>query len=303
MPRASLVIQTFSDAYVHNFARFVHRALRTYLDPDAALVLCDQIDGTEHPEGLIFIIGENFRPFTRRPGCRYVLMNLSVVTLLGNPLDTSLNGYRQMWRKRRMLSRKLPLIDVLLDYYPPQTRALQRQISCPVFGFDVALATSEAPLPAAARDFDVCFVGGINDRRRTILDRISAQGAVLSPSSGAPIEDIAAASRICLNIHSERSNHLEVPRIVAALSRGTPVVSEASYGLQDLTGGRDFVAESRLSDLPERIGAMLSDPARLSRLGEDCHAWYRDDYLIRAERNWQELCLNLSEMPSRLAAE
>ena len=293
MRRATLIVQTFSLSYVENFVRYLYGVLQRHLDPDALLVVCDEIDEADHPDGVILVIGENFRPFRRRPGCRYAFVNLSVVTLLGNPLSASLLGHRQVFRKRRMLNAKLPLFDVLLDYYPPQTRKLQRQLPIPVLGFDVAIAAAR-PLPMAERDFDVCFVGGMTARRKQVLDELARRGLALSPQSGAPIEDIAARSRCCLNVHTERSNHLEIPRLVAAFSRGCPVVTETSFGLSDIAADR-FASEYRLPALADGVEAMLADPDRLRRLGADCAAWYRDTYLPRAEARWAEICGNIAE--------
>ena len=307
MRRATLVVQTFSLFYVRNLVSHIHDALRRHLDPDAALVICDEIDQAAHPEGVVFIIGEKFRPFRRRPGCRYVLLNLSVVTPLGNPFAASIRGHRQVLKKRRLLREKLPLVDMLLDYYPPQTRALRRRVGIPVMGFDAAVAP-RSPVPMSERAYDVCFVGGMNPRRKAVLDRIEARGFVLSPHEGEPIEDIAARSRCCLNIHTERSNHLEVPRLVAALSTGCPVVTETSFGLASFGAG-EFVDQRPLTALDDGVAAMLSDRDRLRRLGESCAAWYRETYLPRAEARWKDICDTLRQMeapaptrgPSQLA--
>lgn len=293
MPRASLVIQRYSDVYVHNFARFVHDALRKSIDSEAPLFLPDEIDDADYPEGLVFLIGEKFRPFARRPGCRYVYLNLSVVSALGNLFMTSLDGHRVIRRKRRLLAEKLPLIDVLLDYYPPQTEVLSRRLDLPVLGFKVAL-TPRAPLPAEARMHDICFVGGVNDRRREVLDRLASQGARLSPSEGAPIEEIAAVSRLCLNIHAERSRHLETPRIAAALSVGTPVLTETSHAPGSLAG-HAFIVERSRAGLAEAALELLADPERLSALGQEAAAWYREVYFPGAERAWRDLCQRLCD--------
>lgn len=296
MSRAALVVQTFSLAYVENFVGYLHGILQRHLDADAELVVCDGLDTADHATGLVFVIGENFPPFSRRTGCTYVFLNLSVVTRLGNPLSASLRGHRQVRRKRRMLEAKLPLFDVLLDYYAPQTAVLAHRMPLPVMGFDVAIAATD-PVPMADREFDVCFVGGLTPRRQAVLDEMRAAGLVLSPQSGAPIEQIAARSRCCLNVHTERSNHLEVPRLVAALSTGCPVVTERSFGLATLGAGA-LVDERRFSDLAAGVRDMLADAARLERLGEGSAAWYRDLYLPRAEENWKAVCQRLVSIAS-----
>lgn len=297
MPHASLVVQRFSDAYVRNFARFVLDALRRSIDPDAALFLPDEVDDAAYPDGLVFLIGEKFKPFERRPGCRYIYLNLSVISWLGNPFAISLDGHRVIRRKRQLLAQKLPQIDVLLDYYPAQTARLARELDLPVLGFDVAMAP-RSPLRREHRQHDVCFVGGLNERRRTVLNPLSAKGVQLSPHEGAPIEDIAAASRLCLNIHAERSRHLETPRIAAALSVGTPVLTETSYGAGAFAG-HGFIVDRPLGQLASTALSLLEDPDRLAALGADAAAWYGEVYYPGALASWESLCQRITEQTSR----
>ncbi len=290
MPRAALIIQNFSNAYVCNIAQYIHNTLKEHIDPDALFLLCDEIDEAEHPDGtLVFLIGEQFRPFTRRAGCRYIYLNFSVVTVLGNPLGTGLAGLRAIRRKRRLLNAKLPLIDIVLDYYPPQTKVLQRKLPCPVMGFDVAISPPKDRVPMSERAYDVCFVGGLNDRRRAVCDAISAQGFVLSPSNNVIIEDVAAQSRCCLNVHAVRSHHYEAPRFIAALSTGTPTVSEHTFGLGALSNQK-FVVQESISRLSSAIKDMLAQPDLLEDLGHAGSNWYADQYLPNAERKWKDTC-------------
>ena len=288
MPSATLIVQDFSLGFVEQFVRYLHSVLQRNIDPDAQLIVCKEVGEAQHAPGLVFVIGENFRPFRRRKGCTYAFINLSVVTVLGGPFSASLKGHRQIQRKRRMLAAKSHLFDVLLDFYAPQTSALAVHSHVPVLGFDYAV---DAPAPDVApqRIYDVCFVGSMNTRRSRVLEDIASTGASLSPSSGAPIEDIAAQSACCLNIHTERSNHLEVPRIVAALSRGCPVVTERSYGLASLNAS-EFLTEQPLAKLSEAVTELLSNRNGLCVKSQKSAEWYRDYYLPRAETRWREIC-------------
>lgn len=287
MPSASLIVQDFSYGFVRRFVDYLHGVMQRHLNPDAALFISPQVDDAAYHEGLVFLIGENFPPFKRRQGCTYAYLNLSVVSPLGSPFSASLAGHRQVLRKRRMLAGKLPLIDVLLDYYPPQTVRLQRSLKLPVVGFDVAVEAADDRVERH-RDFDICFVGGMTVRRRRVLGDLQSRGFRLSPSHGAPIEDIAARSALCLNIHTERSNHLEVPRFVAALSTGCPVLTETSYGVAGLGAG-DVVVERPLAEVADTVSALLGDTDRLVALRRQCLSWYTSDYLPRAEARWQEV--------------
>ncbi|MEL7105814.1 MAG: hypothetical protein AAGM21_07835 [Pseudomonadota bacterium] len=286
MPRASLVVQDFSYGFVRRFVDYLHGVMQRHLDPHAGLLICHQVDAAAYPDGLVFLIGENFAPFERRKGCTYALLNLSVVSPLGSPFAASLAGHRQVFRKRRMLAGKLPLIDALLDYYPPQTKRLKHSLSLPVFGFDVAVAAASDRQPDP--DYDVCFVGAMTARRQRVLDDLKARGVRLSPSHGGPIEKFAAQSALCLNIHTERSNHLEVPRFAAALSTGCPVVTETSFGVADL-GAQDFVIERPLPQVADAVTALLGDKSRLERLQRDSLSWYKAHYLPRADARWRDV--------------
>jgi len=286
--RASLVVDRFSLTYVQKFTEYLHGVLRHHLDPDAAFLACDSVDEAQHPDGIVFLIGENLPPFRRRPGCRYVYLNFSVVSVLGSPFAASLSGHRQVFRKRRMLAARLPLYDMLLDFYAPQTRLLAHQLRLPVRGFDFAIAPVDAA-PVHERSHQACFVGGITDRRKAVLDALEEAGVALSPSSGAAVEELAAKSLCCLNIHAQRSNHLEVPRLVAAFAAGCPVVTESSYGLAEFCD-EDFVEERALSGIASAVEALLADPDRVQRLGKAAARWYRETYLPRAETRWRDLC-------------
>lgn len=287
MPNASLVVHDFSYGFVRRFVDHLHGLIRRHLDPQSELFICSEVDAAAYPDGLVFMIGENLPAFRRRPGCVYAYLNFSVVTLLGSPFAASLGGHRQVLRKRRMFSGKLPLIDMLLDYYPPQTARLETALSLPVMGFDVAVAPSQ-PDRTAPSEYDVCFVGSMTPRRRRVLDDIKAKGIRLSPSQGAPIEEVAARSDLCLNIHTERSNHLEVPRFVAALSTGCPMVSETSFGI-DALGAGDFVIERPLPSLADAVLESLQDRPRLQALQTQSLNWYRTQYLPRTEARWCEI--------------
>ncbi len=287
MSRATLVVHSFSFPYVEKFTRCLHDILRRHLDSQAQLLIVDNIDGASHDDGMVFVIGENFPGFRRRAGCFYAYLNLSVITLLGSPFAASLNGCRQVWRKRRMLQSKLPDFDVVLDYYPQQTVVLQEKLSVPVLGFDVVVPAKDR-VPLSDRVYDVCFVGGITKRRRRILDELGKLGLLLSEASGAPIEDFAALSRCCLNVHMERSNHLEIPRFLAAASAACPIVTEHSFGLGDFAVG-DFVDRRPYSELVSGIEEMLSNGSRLAERAAAAHSWYVDDYLVAAERRWADL--------------
>ncbi|MFV2053304.1 hypothetical protein [Aliiroseovarius sp. YM-037] len=291
-----LIVQDVSFAYVRNVALFIHRMLRQTFGEVAELIVCPELDDATYSDGaLIFVIGENFKRHQRRPRCRYVYLNFSVVEILGNPLSIGRAGWHMIRRKRAMLDEKSDLYDVLLDYYPPQTRVLARQWDMPVQGFDVAVHPKNLPatIPFPDRPFDVCFVGGMSERRRLVVDALKARGFTVSPHQDVVFEDAAAQSRCCLNIHSLRSNHLETPRIVGALAVGTPVVSEHSYGLGGLLP-EDLRRSARLGRLADAVEGLLNDAEWAALLGRRSQKWYAETYLSKAEENWRKICRDVA---------
>lgn len=298
MCRAYLIIQKVSFDHVSHVARFIHGTLRDSFGPDTNLIVCDQIDEADHVDNaIIFVIGEGFRPHTRRPGCTYVYLNFSIVAVMGNPLHMSKVGWSAIRRKRRMLIEKQAGFDVLLDYFGPQTLRLQRQMDMPVFGFGVAVdpGAINTSTPMSDRPFDVCFVGSMTPRRQKVMDALAALGLRVSPHSGVVYEDIAAQSRCCINIHAHRSNHLETPRIIGAMAAGIPVVTEPSYGLGELLPP-DLVTTSRLGHLPETVRGLLNKPDMLVRNQQAVRNWYEKIYLNQCRTQWASICLKVSDL-------
>ncbi|MEM7717665.1 MAG: hypothetical protein AAF222_00545 [Pseudomonadota bacterium] len=288
MNQAALVIHTFSHPFIKNVASFVHAMLRDTIDPEAKLLICDSVDDAQCSENTtIFLIGENFPLFQRRPDCRYVYLNFSVVSVLGSAWETGLQARRAILSKSRMLAKRLPLYDVVLDYYPPQTQVLQKKLNLPVLGFAVASPPNPKYTQMQDRAYDVCFVGNLSKRRQTVCEAIENLGFSLSPSTDIVIEDAAAQSRLCLNVHSVKSHHFETPRFVAAFSSGTPVVSEPSFAA-DMIIDRCHLLEEACSNIPARIQNLLSDQDQLDELGEAVHRWYTNTYFPNAQDSWRQ---------------
>jgi glycosyltransferase involved in cell wall biosynthesis len=296
MSQAALVVHTYSYPYIKNVARFIHETIKTFLDDNAALLICETVDAAPFDENtLVFVIGEKFAPFERRAGCTYIYLNFSVVTVLGRSWETGLKARRAIRTKRQMLTDRLPTVDIVLDYFPPQTRVLQRDLNTPVLGFTVATPKRTTFTPMKDRAYDVCFVGGLSQRRQVICDGIAARKMSLSPSHDIDIEDAAAASRVCLNVHSVKSHHLEIPRFVAALASGTPVVSEPSLGIHDIFDPHTAI-ECPYERLPQTIERLLAKHDALEALGRDAQDWHAKTYLPRAQSHWKNLIENVLEL-------
>lgn len=294
--RYYLVVHEVSLPYIRRTVDFLHSQLSQCCDEVTLLSVAGSVDeAVIDGPATVFVIGERLPPFTRRPGCFYVYFNFSVVAVIGNPLHMSLKGAKQIWTKRRLLGQKMAQADVIFDYYPAQTRILQKRLPKPVFGFLPCSARPDAAeIPMADRAYDLCFVGGVTPRRQRVLDQAEAAGLRLSPARGHDLEDLTAQSRCTLNIHMQVSNHLEIPRIVGSLSTSTPVVTEHSHGLAEIVDSPS-VQPGRAQDLIPMAQDLLADSAALETLRQRAHEAY-DSYHQRASAALATSCREVQRM-------
>ena len=297
--RAYLIIQSLSYEHVRNIAHFIHRRLQVCFGEDACLVRTDEIDAVDYDENaVVLVIGERFRRHTRRPSCLYVYLNFSVLAFMGNPWKSSPEGVRAILRKRRLLFEKVDLYDAVLDYFPPQTERLRKSLPQPVLGFPVAIDQQELTPPAgiAERALDLCFVGGSSPRRKTVLKAIDRLALQRSPGSGVVFEDMAASSKLCLNIHSVRSNHLETPRIIGAIASGCPVLTEPCYGLETLVP-LELVETASPRRMAQRARALLEDQEALQTMQDRAFHWHWSRYHPQAILKWEQLLDQIRDLP------
>lgn len=298
MNRACLIVQRVSFDHITHVTHFIRGALDRHFDSDVDLIICDEIDDAKYDEGTtVFVIGEGFQPHTQRSGCLYVYLNFSIVAVMGNPLQLSKIGWSAIRRKRRMLHEKLANFDVVLDYFPPQTARLKRQLGVPVFGFNVAIDPEAitASTPMHDRPYDVCFVGGMTPRRQKVLAELADEGLKLSPHKGVIYEEMAAQSRCCINIHAYRSNHLETPRVIGAIATQTPIITEPSYGLHTLLP-EDLVMVAKLRNIAKAAqGVCASIDVQKDRQMQS-QDWYRHVYLPQCHASWAEICNRVKNM-------
>jgi hypothetical protein len=282
MRPACLVIRRASVPYIRRVAEALRDDLSSHFGPATTMVICDEIDEAAIGDaGTVFLVGEEFGPFLRRAGCRYVYVNFSVVAVLGNPLAMSVEGWRRIRWKQRLLARHATLCDAVLDYYPAQTRVLRRILPRPVHGFlpHVGAPAMAALRPPDQRAHDVCFVGGITPRRQAVLDSLVARGLSFTPARG-ELEDLAADARVTLNIHMQRSNHFEIPRVVGAMAAGSVVVTETSHGIGDVVP-EALVCVARYGRLAGALAALVQDPGRLAALQGRALDWYAQVHVPR----------------------
>ena len=119
--RASLVVDRFSLTYVPE----VHRVPAWCPAPPSRPRCGPSSRATawmrrQHPDGIVplFLIGVvNLPTVPQTSGLPICLPQLLGCLGAGSPFAASLSGHRQVFRKRRMLAARLPLYDMLLDFY------------------------------------------------------------------------------------------------------------------------------------------------------------------------------------------
>ena len=111
--------------------------------------------------------------------------------------------------------------------------------------------------PARQRPIDVLFVGSINGRRSDLLSRLRAAGVAVHcptvPVFGAALALLESSARLLLNVHHYVPGVFEAFRVVPALHRGTPVISESSTDGE----GEQWCAEVPYAALLETILSAL----------------------------------------------
>lgn len=273
MPKFSLIIHEYSYPYIKNNSEFFLRVLKDIGEGDADIQVVGSVNDAElEAPCTAFVIGEQLGTFSRVAGVRYVFLNFSVVSFIGDPRSYSVDGAKMILRKRRLLNRKIKSFDAVFEYYPAQYRRIRHRLARPVFPF-LPCSAPRAAEELADRAFDVCFVGGLSPRRTRVLEQLQGAGVRLSPHNGDVIEAISAQSRVHLNIHFQKSNHLEIPRLAAGLSVGTPIVTEHSHAIEDVVGS-GAVLTGEVDSLCDITLSLLSDPERLARMSDAVRAEY-----------------------------
>jgi hypothetical protein len=289
-PKSTLLVHPVSYGYIKSSADYIHEKLQEFSAGAVERLFCEDIDQAEVDAGIVYVIGDPFKPFTRRKECFYVFLNFSLIYFLGNPLRCSRSGYRWIREKRKAFDRKASCYDYILDYYLRQTAVMRKKINLPAATFPTGVereAASRCRRPAPKK-YDVCIVGSPSPRRLRLIGQLREKGFRLSPAEGVVFEAIASESKIVLNMHMHRANHLELPRIVGSLTSGAALVTEPCWGMEDYFPPDIYVAapESRLA---AAIGELIGDQARLDAIGTRAEWWMKMVYAKQCDRQWQTL--------------
>ncbi|KAF0116271.1 MAG: hypothetical protein FD150_441 [Rhodobacteraceae bacterium] len=137
-----------------------------------------------------------------------------------------------MWRipKERFRQRHATFYDVLLDFsadnapaYDFLPEALRAKL---VFGPHIF---PEGPIAPDFQPTPPVFFGALNDRRRSLLEKLKADRPVeVAPHGtfGRPLDALIAQQGAVLNLHFRDGTYSEYPRFLKAYLRGKPVISE-----------------------------------------------------------------------------
>ena len=173
-----------------------------------------------------------------------------------------------------------------------RTAVLQNQLSIPVLTFPVMVDPTRIPDRATDPPYDVCIVGTPSPRRLRVYRRLAAMGLRLSPLNGVTLEDAAAKSRIVLNVHMHRCNHMEYPRIVGSFLSGAALKTPTCYGM-DGEIPRELYVTSSYRGLAEATMALLDTPQKMDRMTRDAATWIRGEHAARCQAGWRELMASL----------
>jgi hypothetical protein len=121
------------------------------------------------------------------------------------------------------------------------------------------------------KDIDVLFVGGLNERRRKILNQLKIFGIKIKHLFGSYGQDrdlVIARSKILLNMHSEdlSSHTLEKVRIGYYLNNECAVLSEETSNPSENMLWSQGIAICKYEELAFKALELLNNPGQIAKL-------------------------------------
>ena len=293
MKKCLLITNKFSYSYIRNSVKYTEEILRKYSRAGFQSHIVETVDEVIiEPDSITFIIGDPFPIFERKPDCYYVFINFSLLYQLGDPINASTKGLEWISRKRRSFMEKVHCFDEVMDFYPAQTRIMKKELSgLPVMvrSFPVNVLVDEKELlPIEKREFDVCIVGSMTNRRIDLCQRLAQQGMVLSPPTTFDISETIRHSRLVLNIHAYRCNTLEIPRVLEAMLAGTALLTEHCFEIED-TFASKYYFTAAYDELEERTQFLINNHRQLHSVSANAKLFVRNQYDKDCEMSWKEL--------------
>lgn len=294
MKKTYLIVHRVSYQYVKNVVDYTLFQIKKNSSNSTEFHICNDVGEIDYVKGsMVFVIGEPFQCFERRHGVIYIFLNFSVVLVLGGFFSFSPSAYAHIFRKRKALENKVACFDHLFDYWPIQTKKLNIKfskfnISVQSFPVGIEPYSQEELIPLSTRKYDVCFVGGITPRRRDLLRKLEDMGIKLSPTSGMPLEDAARQSRVVLNLHARKSNHLEIPRILGAFAVNSAVITEDCFGITQFLPSGTYLSY-KYSDLAIEIKNLITNGSELEAVAKNGYDWLKNHHLKECDIFWKKI--------------
>lgn len=290
MGRTFLLVHPFSYARISGVVDYIFHQLTSFAPGAADFVICSNVDEAPLAAGsVIFIIGDPFGPFQRQSTCRYVFINFSQLYFFGDLSDYGPRARRWIIGKQKAFESKVGRYDFVLDAYPEQPTTIHRAFGVPARHFPIGLRSDIAP---QEREFDVCFVGTMTPRRRTLAKRLTRLGVRLSPDSHVNLEATAARSKVMLNVHAFRSGNVEAPRIISGFLTGAALVTEPGSSLASRFPENLYVTAD-YADLSEATISLLDDPTRREALAKAASQWLATEYLPDCDKAWGQILASI----------
>jgi 2-polyprenyl-3-methyl-5-hydroxy-6-metoxy-1,4-benzoquinol methylase len=126
-------------------------------------------------------------------------------------------------------------------------------------------------IEAAAEEVDVLFYGSLNERRRTILEALSARGLRVQVAFGVYGEErdrLVARSKVVLNVHYYPAKVFEIVRVSYLLANRRCVVSERGTEPAEEAEFEGGIAFAPYAELVETCVRLCADPGARRQLAE-----------------------------------
>lgn len=126
-------------------------------------------------------------------------------------------------------------------------------------------------IPRVAQDIDVLFYGSVNERRKQVIDALTARGLKVHAVFGAygqPRDQLIARAKLVLNLHYHALGLFEIARVSYLLANRKAVVCEHSVMNDDDLSLRAGMAYVPYDELVNTCVRLVGDAAQRQRLEE-----------------------------------
>lgn len=141
---------------------------------------------------------------------------------------------------------------------------------------------------AATQDIDVCFFGWRTPRRSVILQQLAAAGLNVHYSDvmyGGGRDNVISRSKVCLNVHHDGRDRMEIVRLSYLLANSKCVVTEESADDGDYEYLHGAISRARYDNLVHTIKTYINDSHQRCLMEESAlDVFRRQDYVETVRR-------------------